>query len=625
MNSKLFSLIKTRLLKGVRFQNNKSPEGLADGNLYMVMSTGNFTKSGRDQTQPKISVLVKKVDINNGEIIGEGICITISSISGGFMRVGHVIQFEWFGRNARVRYERKYPVLKLKINCHRDGWHPVRPDLNKDHFIPESIHNISSDYDSFIKPSPYIKFDVEDFPGINHLYVSCFELFMRTYGSSGFLKRILLTYDFKTAMGKLTEEYDTNKFNIPGEWVIKPKQRVTKHDLPLLAAMKYQSDTINIVRSIYNKIVTSNDRTFPWISPWSQERGTMTVSGIKITNNSFVGLRIDGMSVPDKKIYAVKTVKRYDSVDGEIVDEGIEPEGPPKERKILDDDLELCQDEQPSDEGSLIDLEETALETDSLPVIEVLEDVEIVPRPQKSGTKPNDQTIDKKVGPVSPGEPTSDPSDNDEAAISTPVIMESKGTLSEIWNDFLKLHHAHPEIITKIEHYNFQDGLCENDKPSLIVFPLPKELTNLQKQDSSEIEKYRRIKTWVTLRDIIPRGMLVIKVSTNTRKFYCIEMQREIKSDKSEEQDHFKGLYFYLDKESELDEVLNKLLKLIPNNEGKFNSTMMSKTKVAFYDTYQHYRREKSVYFFGHALQKILNSMDIDITIELSVKHRKKL
>ena len=457
MDTSIFEQINVAPIRDVRFQNGKIPSALVDGKFYIVKTTGCLEKSGRDQTQPKISVSFKQVNLSTGETTGDQKCIKISAISGVLLRAGYVFQFVGNGKNLKVSFLRKYPRVKLNLNFHKSGWSIVKPEKDKEHFIPKNIYDISGSYDYFIKENPYIKFKVDDHPGIKNVYVSCFELFLRTYGSSDYIKRILLTHSFKSAYDRLFLDYDNPKYDTPGQWTLKPHSQCNRADVPLLGAMKYDTYTINKVSKIFNEIMASNKLVFPWIFPWFHHKGHMTFSGLKLPNEEFLGLRIDGFKGPEQAIKVVRVVKRYDDDNGELVYGGEEnggQSGPPKKKKTKGDDFGVEQDTPPGEDADTFEIDESPIETDQPLDIEYLDEVEIVPRPEHKGNANTNEIEEDKKGSISPGEPSNDPNQVDQAIFNTPLEFESKGTLWEIWNDFVNLHHMNPKIIKKIEHYN---------------------------------------------------------------------------------------------------------------------------------------------------------------------------
>ncbi len=623
MNPRLFKEHESPKLIGIRGIDGKPPSKINVNFLYMAIDTGCFFKGNRDKSQPKVSILVRRVNIDTGELIGGKVALRISAVSGGHMPPGSVIKFSRGGFHGRVRYLRLYERIQFKVNFDREvGWEAVKPSINN-HFIANSALDISSDYDIYFKPSPYIKFKINNYPGIRYLNVSCFELFMRTYGSSSTTKRTLLNYDFKTAMDKLTEEYDTNQFNIPGEWTLKPAKGVTKLDLPLIAAMKYVRITRNIVGSIYGKFVTDGEHKFPWFSPWFQGDGTLTVSGFKLPDGGYVGLRIEGFSVPKREITVIKDKEEKQDYDGENTGHPNELPGPPAEKLVPGDGMGVDQDNPPSDDGPELTVDEdNHVEIDGFPNIKTLYNYIPAEKPFGHGTGKPDESIEIPSGDVSPGEPTDDESDNTKAKFNTPIEIESGGTLWEIWSDLVRLHHDFPSIILSVEHYNFNDGCSDNGKPTLIPFPEPRKLTDDEIKESKEegtdlIERHYAYKRWIKLRDDESRGMLVIKVTCSTQTFYCLEIQRELNKDETEESDHFTGMFFKLKNGSKLKHTIKRILRILPHKSGKFKPLKKLK-EFSFSDTYNHNKRLGQPYLYGIAIRKMMKKLDIDIQIKIN-------
>lgn len=620
MNPRLFKEHESPKLTGIRDLNGKPPSMIDVNYYYMSLATGCLFKPKRDHTQPKVSVLIQKVNIDTGQLTGQKLAIKISAISAGHMPPGSVIKFERGGLHGRVKYLRLYERIQFNVNFNREeGWRAYKPSI-ENHIIPDSIYNLSSNFDYYFKPSPYIKFKINNYPGISYLYVACFELFVRTYGSSTPTKRTLLNYSFDTVIERLTEHYDSKKFDVPGQWTLKPADGVTKLDIPLLAAMKYVRATQNIVKSIYSKFVTDGERKFPWFSPWFQGEGTLTVSGFKLPNGAFLGLRIEGFSVPDREITIIKD-KEVTQDAGENTGHPDELPGPPKEKLVPGDGMGLDQENPPGNDGPELNIdEENNVEIYSLPVIKTVYNIIETEKPSGQGTGQTDETIEKPAGSASLGEPTDDESENSKAKSESPIEIDFGGTLIEMWNDLVRLHHAHPQIILSVEHYNYTDGFNNNDKPKLIAFEDPKELTAEEKEKSKrgksdKSQRHNEYKRWITINDDEKRGLMVLRVTSSTQIFYCLETQRRLNKDESEESEHYTGMFFKLKDERNLKKAIKCVIDLLPLKKGKFKSVSEIEF-FSFSDTYNHRKTPDQEYLYGSAIRKMMNKLNIDIQID---------
>jgi len=621
LDPKLFRHHSTRTIIRIKYLNDESPKELHNNKLYFVVYHGAFTDSGNNY-QPKISVLIKEVNIQTGEIIGSGKCIKILSEYAELMQIGFVVKFEDNGCTARVKYKYLYPRQEFQIDYRKKGWESFYPKNEDEFFIPKALHDPTSSFDSLVIGAPYVKFHAQNHSQIRYLYVSCFELFMRTYGTSSYLKRVLLSYDLESAKSKLFQNFEYNKHSTKvGEWILKPNKNTSNGDIPLLAAIKYDETSKRIVKSIFSKLITKQKYKFPWISPWQQIKGSINVSGIKISDDAFLATRIEGTTVPENQVRIIKDKKVYIK-NGIEIGENEASNLPPKEL-LNDPDFNLSQDKEPGDSGGITEIEGTKIETKGFPTINTSYDIEIVEIEDDSNKQNKKTSLDqyskKQESDLTTNPQHNFPSNAKQANLIAPLELESKGTPYEIWSHFTRLKKAHPEIIQSVEHYNFQDGFSNLEPLSLITLPLPEKPKNYKNFDDDEKEKFTDAVNWTRIKRDRSRGLLVIKVVTNSCTFYCLEIERKIKTDNSGESENFKGCYFSLNNNKQLNAFLLNLLNSLPLVTGKFGSLTIT-NDISDYDTYIHKKYFNRPYLYDYAMRKIFTTMEVDIEIPIDVK-----
>lgn len=372
-------------------------------------------------------------------------------------------------------------------------------------------------------------------PGGRNLLVPCMEFFARCYGRSAEIKRVLTTYRWEDAEGRLY--LPLGEPAPPDTWAVKLSKRMRNDDVVFLAHVKYDEYARRAAKLVYSQAETAplhGGRDVPDVflraTPWFQGPAKLEVSGIAFNGGrSFLALRILGASQPRGLAVLRDRENRGGLPDTDKDGDRRDGSGPAIKRlRTLPDILDLTGDEEP-DRGSMsIDIEE--------------DDFRVLGEPRT--------VIDRKsaierglirriasgdgIKAVSTGEAHGSGKGVGYGSIHAPVVLESQGALRETWKAARRLAETHHQIIHSVGWFTFEAGVSDDDEPKLIALS----------PDRDEASKVKS--TWV-YHDVAtktPRGVLVIAMEVDGATVYLLEIQRRTTThvDGEESEESFRGL-----------------------------------------------------------------------------------
>ncbi|VVM08330.1 hypothetical protein [Methylacidimicrobium tartarophylax] len=398
-----------------------------------------------------------------------------------------------------------------------------------------------------------------------NLLIPCMEFFVRCYGRSMEVQRVLATYPWSEAQPRLYKRLDWPPE--PGKWPIRLAPRMHNDDAVFLAHVCYDSRATRAAKSIYSQIEIGQNASGHWIflkiEPWFSGKAKIAVAGRPINGGkTFLGLRILGCSQPPGPVIL------RDREDRVIPDPSLDIQGGAEERRgpirplQPPDALELTDDYEPDRDSSLVEIEE--------------EDFRILGEPRRVvdvAHKRATSTLRIRTGPagkaslLSTGEPYGSGKGVAQASLHSPAVTESHGVLLDMWNAACRLRETHPAFVSSVEWFTFEDGFKGNAEPRLITLePFDKENRVIDSE----------VRSWVfhdtKLR--IPRGVLVMRIVISRTSIYIVEIQRRTLWRKDETgmsiatEEPLKGLVFVLDDDRFLEPWLRMVLDRVRHVKG---------------------------------------------------------
>lgn len=376
------------------------------------------------------------------------------------------------------------------------------------------------------------------------LLIPCLEYFARCYGYSAELKRILATYPWcephEIYKSRLYAPLDQPEER--GKWKVKLRRRMVNSDIIFLAHVKYDKFATRAAKSIYAQIEAMHNANqkapiFIKIGPWFEGRAQLKVSGISFGNGkSFLGLNILGSSDPEG-IPLLRDRENTNKSDGDESQYGEETAwaGVAERRLIKPPEIiDLTGDLDPDSNGEQIEILDPDYEVLGTPRVVV--DMHSANGRTASGTKHPGTDTDA----YSTGETGGDGKGIGYAAIHAKPVLESQGTLRDVWNAMRYLKEQHPETIRAIEWFTWETGFQNTPEPSLI---------RLAEFDVDE-EIDTEIRNWlyqdVSTRTV--RGVLVARLVFDGCWVCILEIQRRHRMKKDNcnnpksSEESFKGL-----------------------------------------------------------------------------------
>lgn len=526
----------------VRFKGNL---GKNDTAMIAWWYCGIYKNSAAD-TQP--SVLVAFRELLPDGLADEVVFRRVPLTALGQVRIGSI----W--KDQRCRSEAAFEIRRFDITISRGQWRIVSFD--------EAVRNGSNlPYPPDIHPLQYnsdknwmIEFALESG---GRLLIPCLEFFSRCYGRSQELKRVLATYPWcgpnEVHKSRLYAPLDEPED--PGRWKVKLRRRMVNGDVVFLAHAKYDPYTQSAVKKIYAQLESGHDAnrkvpTFIKIAPWFLGPAQLKVSGISFENGkSFLGLNVLGCSDPQ----GVPLIRNRENSN--LVKERADQEnkgkawaGIPERRLVKPPEIvDLTSDGDPDNSSGPIEIQD--------PDFEILGEPRVVIdiRHEKAKSSAGPKGDGTEASEYSSGEPSGTKRGVGSASINAKPVLESQGTLRDVWNAMLYLKQEYPEKILAVEWFTWEKGFQGDPEPQLIG------LTEFREEEQ---ETDTELKNWlyadVTAKTV--RGILVARMVFQEKWVCIIEIQRRPRTKKDSDGER-----------KPFEEPLQGLV-CIPRNLGEFKT-----------------------------------------------------
>ena len=517
-------------------------------------------KNPKAESQPNVLVAFREIT-DTGELSDNLIFRRIPLTSLGQARVGTV----WL--NGICQQEAIYDTEIFDVNFSQGNWQitsfqlTTKAELNPPY--PMSLHPLKYDQDR----NWLIEFELETG---GRLVIPCLEFFSRCYGRSGELKRVLATYPWYGTQGginnRLYAALDQPEEN--GKWKVKLKKRLVNGDVIFLAHAKYDRYTENKAKQIYAQIEAGHDPkdkfpVFIKVAPWFRGEAQIKVKGIWFDEGkSFLALQVSGCSDPGGALIERNRENRNNATKpANPEDQGNAWAGAPDRTIVRPPEIiDLTSTDEPDHNTGPVEIQDPDFEVLGNPrrVIDFKDE-----QASSSGGKKGTGSDADAFG---TGEPHGDGKGIGYASIHARPVMESQGTLRDMWNALLEYHQQIPSIITAVEWFTFDDGYQKTKEPKLIGI---KEFTDEELANPWSQVMTTAILNWpymdATTKTEI-RGVLVARLTVRNSHVHILEIQRRPRKKKDadgqikDSEESFKGFVFAMKKQSEAEDYLREFL-----------------------------------------------------------------
>ncbi|EHE6926403.1 hypothetical protein KY019_002687 [Vibrio cholerae] len=524
-------------------------------------------KNQRAGSQPNVLVGFRELS-DDGSLSDDLIFRRVPLTSLGQMRVGTV----W--RNGECLQETLYDTQIFDVNFDQGNWqvtsfqYAAHSDLPPPY--PFALYPLKIKKDR----NWLLEFRLRSG---GKLVVPCLEFFSRCYGRSQELKRVLTTYAWNGIDGgvenRLYAPLDQPEEN--GKWKVKLRKRMVNGDAIFLAHAKYDRYTETQAKQVYAQIEANYDPNgkvpaFVKIEPWFRGDAQLKVKGIWFDEGkSFLALQITGGSDPRGVLIERN---RENSNKAELPADNQESGqawlGAPERNLVKPPEIIDLTDELEPDHGvSPIEIHDP--------------DFEVLGQPRAvidyKNKKAQDSAGDKGIGvystTFSTGEPYGGGKGIGYAAIHARPVMESQGTLRDMWNALLYYKDNSPKSITAVEWFTFEDGYKYSEEPKIIGIP---EFTEQELLDPLHTLT-TAIKNWPYMDSTTKtevRGVLVARLHINNEYVHILEIQRRPRKKKDadgqvrDSEESFKGFIFKIKNQNEIEVYLRDFLSDVRHVKG---------------------------------------------------------
>lgn len=490
---------------------------------WMVWGYSGIEKNLKAKSKPLVLVIFRSIR-ENGQTTKTIECRNVSISYAGQLRIGSI----W----KRISPAKTLPnceciqeiALKDKvfdIDFDDDGWElaSFNPQQSNNQPYPAELYEplYPNDKNWFLK----FKLSSGGF-----LVVPCVEFFIRFYGRSAKLRNILISYPWEICEDRFYAPPSENEIEISEGWTVCLRKDLVNEDAVFLAHAKYDEHTRKVASEIYNQMLLSFSRfgpkrVFLAVKPWFYGKATIKAKGLEFNDTkSFIALNILGGSEPkgplihrSRENEEIK-VSKTNQANKESEDSADAWLGMPAPLKVdLPDHANLIDHSEPDHGAQSIEVKDPPFEVlgKKRDVIRV---VRIASNPSSSG---------KIIGAAeasafSNGDTQGSGKGFGYASISADSVLESQGTLRDMWNAMLHLKTAHPNRIKSLDYFTFASTkrYASSDEPKLVAL-LPH--SHRCKRKNSK---------WLHLPpDNQPRGVLIARMVVDGMDVHIIELQRK--------------------------------------------------------------------------------------------------
>lgn len=470
---------------------------------------GAVVKNRRTQSLPHVTVFFKKL-LPDGTLTS-GFRREVGITDLGLLQIG-TIWNNWSCNRRLALQEHEFPVDFSPGRWQFTSQYEHYLD-NRTPLIAQTVYPLDlAERDR----SQLLVFDI----GLNRqLLVPSLEFFSRYYGRSGHVSRVLATYPWSEAEGRLYVPFEHPIK--PGEWPIKLASNTYNADALLLAHVKYDLYAKRAAKSIYAGLEAQYEqlggKAFPKIYPWFVGPATLIVQGHWLDERRFLALRLEGGSDPQGPNISIY---RANPGNADEAAPNVAPIGGWKGGRDLRPDtapsiLNLTSDDEPDHNGNIVEVVN--------PVFRVVGPRREIVRHSlaSAATRPGPPTPREHADKHSPGERHGSARGTGVASIHTELALESHGATRDVWDALQYLRATRPDQILAVGWYSADIGQVQfsNEPAMAALWPF-----DADQEDQVETSVSR----WIFMDPDQSRlrGVLVSYVQTPECAAFLFEIER---------------------------------------------------------------------------------------------------
>lgn len=356
--------------------------------------------------------------------------------------------------------------------------------------------------------------------GSGKLVVPCLEFFSRCYGRSSEINRILCTYPWSEAEGRLSLPIPAESPR--GSWPVCLPSKLNKDDALIVAHMKYDDFARTTAKSIYSNLESrfsnGNPLAFPRIRPWYVGPATLIVEGISTGEGAFLALRIAGCSEP--KGPPIVNFRDGSAEESSLAEEATESIWAAANRRAseLAYLVSISSTNPAGHDSDAVELLCPSLRivgTRRMVTHEKLQSESISRRPSmtRSASASERYASGEREG-----------TDNTTGLISvrTETELESKGAVRDVWDALIYLHSAHPDIVKSVEWYSTLSNQAHSSDEGPFMVSLPP----YERRVDDDFNSTKKSWIYANSDRTRLRGVLIAIVRSAKRSAYFFEVER---------------------------------------------------------------------------------------------------
>lgn len=504
--------IESRELQSIQVRHLKYNMGPAAGRS-IVWWPGAVLKNKRTESLPHVVVWCRQL-MPNGSV-GSFFRVDAGITDLGLLQIGTI----WEGKACKqqIAFEQE----KFEVDFSPGNWRLTDQrehyDLTGRALIPEDAYPL---YYKARDRSQLLEFRTASG---QRLLVPCLEFYSRFYGRSGHVGRVLATYEWEKAHGRLYVPFTHQA--TPEHWPIKLASSCYNADAIFLAHVLHDPFATRAAKSIYawldNQYQKFGGKAFLKAEPWFKGPATLVVQGQRIDDDTFLALRIIGGSDPTGS-----HIDAYRENPGKA-DEGA-PDGSPNSRwkggRELNPNpgqlvVNLTPDDEPGQNGDIVEILNPTFEV-------VGERRQVVHhRLTTASTRPGQPIPSEESEQHSAADRHGSGGKTGYASIHTEeIVLPSGGAVQDIWDALLYFRRTQPEFVTAVGWYSAELGefVIEDSNKGFQLVAL--KLYDDEQKELLPLKDWKWVYRDNSLKE--PRGVLVAYVQTTSGSACLFESER---------------------------------------------------------------------------------------------------
>lgn len=395
------------------------------------------------------------------------------------------------------------------------------------------------------------------------ILVPCMEFFIRCYGRSSETNRLLATYGVQEMKRRLlsSAEHDPHTLRI------KPKWGVRNSEVPFLAHVVYSEYTARKCANVHAALQAKfnpNDATplFVEAEPWFEGRASIEGHGYWQDNETFLMLRIDGLSDPaGPPIIAER--ERFHAVPGTAGEKHFRKQSPQQPTQA---EVDLTDSDAPSGDASRVIYDP--------PFRTIGPKRKIYPKKIPTPGKRSVATPDAPPNQLAPGDSAGRGNGTGKSEMFAQEWM-AEGILAQMWQTCTGIAAKYPDRISEVGWFTLTSGFQTAGIPEYQYLSIA-DTTRDPGAPPSAAGPAKPSKRSA-------KAVLIIRMTVQDRHLYIIEIYRKPRSASAEKggktkEDRYRGLMVQLPtKQTEAKLQLRLIFQTILRHNGRISEAGMNR------------------------------------------------